>query len=37
MKNGGKMYVFLDAKVENLTNLYSLLKSYNVEPQKELL
>lgn len=34
MKNGGKMYVFLDAKVENLTNLYSLLKSYNVEPQK---
>ena len=28
MKNGGKMYV------ENLTNLYSLLKSYNVEPQK---
>lgn len=28
------MYVFLDAKVENLTNLYSLLKSYNVEPQK---
>lgn len=34
MKNGGKMYVFLDARVENLTNLYSLLKSYNVEPQK---
>ena len=28
------MYVFLDAKVENLTNLYSLLKAYNVEPQK---
>ena len=34
MKNGGKMYVFLDARVENLTNLYSLLQSYNVEPQK---
>ena len=28
MKNGGKMYVFLDARVENLTNLYSLLQSY---------
>lgn len=34
MKDGGKMYVFLDAGVEGLTNLNKLLKDYNVEPQK---
>lgn len=34
MKKGGKMYVFLDASVENLKNLYALLKEYNVVVQK---
>lgn len=30
MKNGGKMYVFLDASVEDLPQLYSLLEEYNI-------
>ena len=30
MSNGGKMYVFLDASVEDLPQLYSLLEEYNV-------
>lgn len=30
MNNGGKMYVFLDASVEDLPQLYSLLEEYNI-------
>lgn len=30
MDNGGKMYVFLDASVEDLPQLYSLLEEYNI-------
>lgn len=34
MDNGGKMYVFLDASVDNLTQLYSLLEEYDVGVEK---
>lgn len=34
MDNGGKMYVFLDAGVDNLSNLHSLLKEYRVKVEK---
>lgn len=34
MDNGGKMYVFLDASVDDLPELYSLLKTYNVGVEK---
>ena len=34
MKNGGKIYIFLDAGVDDLKNLYALLKEYNVGVNK---
>lgn len=34
MENGGKMYVFLDASVDDLPQLYSLLKEYNIGVEK---
>ena len=34
MENGGKMYVFLDASVDDLPQLYSLLEEYNIGVEK---
>lgn len=34
MKNGGKIYIFLDAGVDDLTNLYALMEEYNVGVSK---
>lgn len=34
MKNGGKIYIFLDAGVDDLPNLYALLQGYNVGVNK---
>lgn len=34
MKNRGKIYIFLDAGVDDLTNLYALMEEYNVGASK---
>ena len=34
MKNGGKIYIFLDAGVDDLTNLYALMEEYDVGVSK---